>query len=366
MSALRENLVHLSKNLLANPTAPYREQHIRRFILGFCRKRGIRIKQDDVGNLIATYGGQYKNPVFAFAAHMDHPGFIVEADAVRKRTASLFYGGVKESYFNHATVRLVTPDGPVKAVITRTEFNVKKRLKRVRLKLERNVQKGDWGMWDLPACRVRGDRLYSRACDDLVGCVSILMLLDELHRRKIRKKVQAIFSVAEEAGLHGAKNLCQNKIIPKRSLIVAVETSSVIPSVGMGDGVIVRVGDAAGIFTPALTAFLVKTAKDLSTNNKTFTFQRKLMDAGACESTVYNRFGYTNAAVCIPLGNYHNQNRRTGKIAAEYVSLTDLENMVKLFLAIVKNAGRVDASLKRRPPVFKQTAGKLGEFFMKE
>ncbi|MHC4927672.1 MAG: M20/M25/M40 family metallo-hydrolase, partial [Planctomycetota bacterium] len=210
---------------------------------------------------------------------------------------------------------------------------------------------------------IRGDRLYSRACDDLVGCVSVLALLDELHARKIRKKVQAVFTVAEEAGFQGAKHLCLTKQLSKRANLVAIETSSVIPSAKMGDGVVVRVGDASSIFTPELTAFLTATARDLKSKDKSFQFQRKLMDGGSCESTVYNQFGYTNAAVCIPLGNYHNQNQRTGRIAAEYVSLSDLENMVKLFIAIIKKSERADKFLKAESPKLKKKTGQLGEFF---
>ena len=363
MTETKNKLIDLSKGLLHNPTAPYREHHVRAFIMEFCRQRNIAVRIDAVGNLIATYGAPYKNTVFAFAAHMDHPGFLIEKDSVRKRTTALFYGGVAESYFKTASVKIFTADGPVKAQATRTQFDLKKRFRKVWLRTEGDVQAGDFGMWDLPACRIQGDRLYSRACDDLVGCVSVLALLDELHRRRIRKKVQAVFSVAEESGLHGVKHLCMTKQIAKSTNLIAIETSSELPTAKMGDGVVVRVGDASDIFTPALTAFLVQCARDMRSNDKAFKFQRKLMDGGSCESTVYNRFGYTNAAVCIPLGNYHNQNRRTGKIASEYVSLGDLESMVKLFLAIVKNGEKAKSFLKRLPPNVKKTTGKLGEFF---
>lgn len=363
MAPLRQKLVWLSKELLNNPTAPYREQAVRRFIFDFCKTRNIRIRQDDVGSLIATYGAAYRNPVFAFTAHMDHPGFIVEKDAVRKRTTALFYGGVGKNYFKRAQVKIFTATGSVKAQVTRIEFNTKKRFRRVCLNVQGDVRKGDFGMWDLLACRVRGDRLYSRACDDLMGCVSILMLLDELYRRKIRKKVQAVFSVAEEAGLHGVKHICQTGAISKKTFIVAIETSSVIPSVKMGDGVVIRVGDRSSIFTPGLTDFLLDAAGHVRSADKTFQYQRKLMDAGTCESTIYNRFGYVNAAVCISLGNYHNQNRRTQKIAPEYVSVSDLENMVKLFLSVVKNSRKAGDFLKHTIPQYKRTNGKLGEFF---
>lgn len=363
MTSLSEIILPIAHNLLENPTAPYRENHVRDFIIDFCNARNIRIKKDDVGNLIATYGPQYKNTVFAFEAHMDHPGFIVEKDSVRNRTTAWFYGGVEETYFTGSHLRIFTQNGPVKGTVTKTQFDKSLRRRRCWLRLEKSVAKGDLGMWDLPPCRVQGDRLYSRACDDLVGGVSILALLDQLHRRRIRKKVQAVFTVAEEAGFQGVKHLCMHKTLSKNTNIIAIETSSVLPTAKMGDGVVIRVGDAASIFTPGLTGFLIDTARRVQSGDKSFKFQRKLMDGGTCESSIYNRFGYTNAAVCIPLGNYHNRNVRTGKIAAEYVSVSDLENMVKLFLSVVRNNEKAKGFIKNKLPKCKMKTGKLGEFF---
>jgi endoglucanase len=363
MVSLQEKIGEICRRFLAVPTAPYREQYIRDFIVDFCQQRSLHCKQDDVGNLVVTYGKAYRNTVFVFEAHTDHPGFIIEKDSVRKRATAWFYGGVENKYFKGSRVKIFTAEGPVKGTIINAEFDKTFRRRRCRLKLDGDVRRGDLGMWDLPACRIRGDRLYSRACDDLVGCISVLAMLDELHRRRIRKKVMAIFTVAEEFGFQGAIHLCVNKRIPKNTKLIAIETSSQLPTAKIGDGVVIRVGDAASIFTPGFTDFLIDAARRVQSRDKSFKYQRKLMDGGTCESTVYNRFGYTNAAVCIPLGNYHNRNIKTGKIAAEYVSLSDLENMVKLFLTIVKNSEKAKGFLKNTPPTYTRTAGNLGEFF---
>lgn len=366
MTTLREKIFHLSKQFLAIPTSPFREHRIREFIVEFCRQRSLKYNQDDAGNLIVTYGSDYKNTVFGFEAHMDHPGFIAEKDSTRNRLTALFYGGVNEEYFKGSHAVFFTENGPVKAVVTKTEFEKQVPRRRCRLQTEGPVPAGTLGMWDLPACRIRGDLLHSRACDDLVGCISVLAMLEELHRRKIRKKVLAIFTVAEEVGFQGTIHLCVNKHIPKNTKLIAIETSSELPSAKIGDGVVIRVGDRRSIFTPGLTAFLTDTAQNLKSHDKTFQYQRKLMDGGTCESTMYNRFGYTNAAVCIPLGNYHNHNRKTKRIAAEYVSLSDLENMVKLFIDIVKKGSQSDRFLLQSPPAYKKQPGKLGEFFYRE
>ena len=41
---------------------------------------------------------------------------------------------------------------------------------------------GAFAMWDLPAFELKDGRIYSRACDDLVGCATILALFQRLER----------------------------------------------------------------------------------------------------------------------------------------------------------------------------------------
>jgi hypothetical protein len=80
--------------------------------------------QDDFGNVVARYDGCSGHCEYAFAAHMDHPGFVGDE----------FLGGVPESY---------------------------------REKKPPTRDFGAFAMWNLPACEVRDGRIYSRACDDL-------------------------------------------------------------------------------------------------------------------------------------------------------------------------------------------------------
>ncbi|HOK94585.1 MAG TPA: M20/M25/M40 family metallo-hydrolase [Anaerohalosphaeraceae bacterium] len=356
-------VLEIVRRLLHQPTAPYREAAVRRYIADFCKARSIQIHQDRVGNLTAVYGTSYPDSKLAFAAHMDHPGFIIETDAHRRRTTALFYGGLKDAYFRSAGICIFCQSQIVKARIIKMQSDKRFRRRRIWLQVSGDVRQGAVGMWDLPACRIRGSRLYSRACDDLIGCASILALLDLLAQRRIRKKVTALFTVAEEAGLHGAKHLCCSGRLHSGLRIISVETSAALPAAKMEDGVIVRVGDRASLFSPGLTAFLLEAARRIQSKDNTFKYQRKLMDAGTCEATVYSRFGYAAAGICIPLANYHNCNARTGRIAPECVSLGDLENMVKLFAGVVKYCRKADEFLNAAPPAYQQSSGKLGEFF---
>jgi putative aminopeptidase FrvX len=362
---MNETRLNLIGRLAALPTAPYREDAVGGFIDDFCRRRRLPVKKDGFGNRMVAYGKQYPGPALAFAAHMDHPGFIIESDSVRSSASARFYGGVEEKYFDDARVRVFTPAGPVRAVVKQTRFDKTDQVRHVRLRTEGPVFRGNLAMWDLPPFRVRSGRIYSRACDDLIGCASILCLLDELCRRRIQRKAVAVFSAAEEAGLHGAKALCAAKALPKSTIVISIETSSVLPGVNMGEGAVIRVGDKSRVFDPAVTDFLLDCAQRARSKNPELKYQRKLMDAGTCEASVYQRFGYPVGALCVPLGNYHNRNTRTGRIAPEFVSVPDLDAMIELFLTAVKNAPRIDAFFKRTPPRYKTQTRDLGEFFLK-
>ena len=72
---------------------------------------------------------------------------------------------------------------------------------------------------------------------------------------------------------------------------------------------IIRVGDKTSIFNSAFTYFLTQQAEALAKKDKSFKYQRALMPGGTCEATVYDAWGYIAAAVCVPLGNYHNMDR---------------------------------------------------------
>ena len=141
------------------------------------------------------------------------------------------------------------------------------------------------------------------------------------------------------------------KRLRKSDRIIAIECSAEQPYARQGDGVIIRVGDKTSIFNSALTYFLTQQAEQLAKKDETFKFQRALMPGGTCEASVYDAFGYNAAAVCIPLGNYHNMERGKKQIAPEYIDIRDWRNMVQLFLHIARHSKEFtadNADLRKR------------------
>lgn len=278
-----ETFLPITRAILAQPTAPFHEDAVRAEItMQLAQLPHLSLAQDDFGNVIASYQRGPAEPRFAFAAHMDHPGFV----------GGEFLGGVSDRY------------------------------------LEKNAPTRDFGafaMWDLPAFELKEGRIFSRACDDLIGCATIVAMFQELEQTGAEASVYGLFTRAEEVGFVGAIQLARSERLPKSVTIVSLECSSEKGGAcKMGDGVIVRVGDKTSIFDSAATATLTQFATEAKIPH-----QRALMSGGTCEGTAYQLYGYRTAALCVALGNYHNCGP-DDRIESEFVALDDALAMTQL------------------------------------
>jgi putative aminopeptidase FrvX len=328
--------------MLSIPTAPFAEHmvidHIERFV---ARRKNTRLSRDRAGNvLVHVKQGRrtVKRPV-CITAHLDHPGFVAEKMTTRSRLRAFWRGGVPKEYFVGAKVRFFTEGKWVRGVIrsiTTAMREGRERVDRAMIEMRGAVGPGSVGMWDFPDPQIRGSRIHARGCDDMAGASAMLCAMDELTRVPRACEAYFLFTRAEEVGFVGAIAAARAGTIPKKCYVVAMETSSERPHAKMGDGPILRVGDRASTFTPAVTAHCHRIARELARDDKRFIYQRKLMDGGTCESSAFCTLGYDATGICIALGNYHNVNARRGKLGPEYVDLNDFENVVKWFVELAR------------------------------
>lgn len=292
--------IAIVRRIMAQPTAPFHEDAVRAEIrsqLADCPH--VLVREDPFGNLLALYRRGSAKPRFAFAAHMDHPAYVGRE----------FLGGVPDSY---------------------------------RRKKPATRKFGAFRMWDLPECEVRGGRICSRACDDLVGCACIVAMMRELERTRATCSAWGLFTRAEEVGFVGAIKLAKSGLLPRAVTVVSLETSSVKGGpVEFGAGPVIRVGDQTSVFDPGATAILAAVAKRAGLRH-----QRALMQGGTCEATAYALYGYRTAALSVALGNYHNCGPRN-RIAPEYVNVSDALGMARLCVAVAKSGG-TDAARQLR------------------
>ncbi len=301
----QQKLLPILEEILNTPTAPFHEYLMRDTLTRLLQAYAhVELEHDAFGNLLATYRRGRKPARYAFAAHMDHPGWVRPAPK-KEEIAWEFLGGVPAAYLEKPKI----------------------------------VPFGEFAMWDLPAFEFRDGKIYSRACDDLVGCSVIVALFHELEMNEVEATVHGIFTRAEEVGFVGAVELAKNWPYPEEVRFVSLETSAPVPGLEMGQGPVIRVGDRLSIFDDMVTSGLVHVA----TESK-LPFQRGLLDRGSCEATAMQAMGIPSAGLSILLGNYHNCGPEN-RIESEYVSFDDVRAEVSLLRHLVEHTASENGQL---------------------
>ncbi len=335
--------------LTSLPTAAGRERSVIQWVQRWAKQRpSVQLRRDRFGNLLLKRRGMAgrgsggsQRPIY-FTAHMDHPAFVVTKQLDRHTVEADFRGGVADHYFLQSPVWLHR-DGkkPQRGKVTALHGATKKRPDKravVRFSQAVNAEAGDVMTWGVGRPRIKGGRLHAPACDDLAGVAAALSAFDALGRSA--SSVRVLLTRAEEVGFVGAIGACASGVIPKKAIVVALECSKSDPNQSpLGAGSIVRVGDRTSTFDPRLTYRLGRVAQEIASNDKAFRWQRCLMPGGTCEATAYQAYGYTAACLCLPLGNYHNMNEATGRIAAETISLDDYHHLVRLLVRVGQALG---------------------------
>jgi endoglucanase len=326
------------REILPVPTAPFSEGLIHaRIRAAVAANARLRDRVDGHGNLEVVYGKG--RPALYFACHTDHPALRVDGPGT-----AVIEGGIRPDALRGAKLRTFEPDG-ARPVVTRPI----KGTKRVRLKGAKGLKKGEPLVLDLPGVSFARGKVRARAIDDLCAVAACLAVMDELSRKRWNGCVGFLFTRAEEVGFAGALGWVRTTNVSRKTTVVNLEMSSARPHTPQGNGPILRVGDRITIYDDAVSWSLEECAKRVARRDKSFRYQRALMDGGACEATVYARGGFRAGALCLPLKNYHNH-ARNGRTGAEYVARADAENLVKWMTAYARDFGKRDetASLHKR------------------
>jgi putative aminopeptidase FrvX len=325
------DVCEIAGRLMRQPAVPYHEQGVRSAVEKICSENALRFERDRFGNVIVELQTAPARRPFVLAAHMDHPGFEIVRRIGPGRWKARFLGNVPDPYFRRGFPLRLMPGSTAarlgRKIGARHEFEI-------RSSVASEVRPA-FVVWELEDFAIRRGLIHARACDDLGGVATILAVLIKLKRERARVNVIGVISRAEEVGFQGALTVAASSRLSEKSLVVSLETSRELPPARMGEGVIIRVGDRTSIFDAAATRFLTEVAAARKKTQESFRFQRALMYGGTCEATAYQEFGFQTAAVCVALGNYHNCGPRN-RIAAEYVSIEDLNSMVDLLAAAAR------------------------------
>ncbi len=355
----------LLKDILSQPAAPFREQHVAHCVSKHLEKAGVPHFHDPAGNLIVGVGSKMAyqkilrkrgdEPVRVFIAHMDHPGFHGVKWAAPNRLAIRWHGGSPVKHLAGAKVWLANDDG----IITQGQLSKVSLVKKgwaidtaeVRLSIQpsqpfqqkKHVAKSLFGGFSFRSPYwVSGKRLYTRAADDLVGVFCIISTAIDLFRSNKQTPFIGLLTRAEEVGFVGAvQHLDLGWLAAAKRPVVCVslEASRTLPGARIGKGPVVRLGDRRTVFDSRA----LKVLSDLAEKVLPQCHQRRVMDGGACEATAATAWGLPTIGITLPLGNYHNQGFEGGMDcpkpegpAPEFVHLDDIDGELRLCRALMR------------------------------
>ena len=355
----------LLTELLSQPTAPFREEHVVAVARRVLEQAGIPFFRDPVGNVVIGCASRAdyrrlvrqksQEPLRMFIAHMDHPGFHGVRWVSDTRLKIKWHGGSPTRHLSGSRVWLATAEG----------YWAEGRLGRVRLLKSKHAihtaevrvtgatevarPKADtlFGGFKFRAPVWRaGKKIHTKAADDLVGVFAILSTALNLYKKGHGRKTPPFLGLltrAEEVGFVGAIGHFELDWLAgahRPVIAVSLETSRTLPGALVGKGPVVRLGDRRTVFHPGYLKVLTDIAHDALPNRH----QRRVMDGGTCEATAALTYSLPAIGLSVPLGNYHNEGFEGGLgcraprgPAPEFVHLDDIDGLLKLCRALMQN-----------------------------
>ncbi len=336
-------LVEALCQVVSLPTAPFYEGRVQAFARKWAAERGIPISEDPHGNLLLRWAKSL-GPSLAFVAHMDHPG--LEVMPGEGRVAARVFGGLRPRDLTGTPVRVFGEEevhGRVTEDSCKSEAG---RGRAVMLEVDAPIAARTFGMWDLPPFALSDGMVHARVIDDLAGVSALLALFSRLAEDNVEASVYGLLTRAEEVGFIGAHALAQTGLVPRDVPVISIEMSPALPLAEQGKGFVVRVGDRLTLFDPDLTQYMIQVAGGVAAEDKAFQHQKRILDGGACEASLFRQMGYRVGGLAVPLGNYHNQGENG--IAPENIALADYENLVRFLEVLVVDYSRGGEEAARR------------------
>ncbi len=317
---------------ISQPSVPFHETRVRnelRSILEPLTNRNtVTLSTDRYGNLIAHYWNAGRNLTHSItlASHMDHPGFVVTGITGQEATAEILGGLPRGDALRNCPVLLIGKDWEGKGVVL-GELPADSGTVRIRLDdSPRQPPDGLFAVPDLTRFSIAAPFVHGRAMDDLVGCAIQTAVFEQAVEANLPIDLTVIYHRAEEIGFIGAQGACELGSIPRHSIVISLEASKTLDGAAMGGGIVVRTGDKAFLFDPNSQALLDDAAAKLA--ERGIRTQRRRMDGGTCEASLFWAHGYDVTAIAVPLLNYHNHG--DGTVAPEAVTIYDLNAGVEL------------------------------------
>lgn len=344
------------KELVETPSPSGYEQPAQRVIKKQLDGIADSLTTDVMGNLIAHLDGQ-DGPKIMLAGHCDEIGFMVQ---FVDDCGFIYFGaigGVDPHLSPGQRIVIHTDKGEVPGVIGKkaihliepkdreTVINLKKQFIDIgcatREEVEALIQIGDPVTFAVGVQPLQNDRATSRAFDDKMGAFIVTEVMKQIKEQGvIAADLFAVSTVQEEIGLRGAATSSYG-VNPDVGIVVEVTHATDYPDVEQSSIGRVELGQGPVIarganINPILFKLLVDTAAAEDIPIQIIGVPRATgTDANVMQ---LSRGGVATALLGIPLRYMHTP--------VETLSLSDLDQAIKLLVAVVK---RIDSKFSFIP-----------------
>jgi len=287
---------------------------------------------DALGNLIARKKGSGKKVMFSAHAdeigvivtYIDDDGFLRFSNVGGLNLLTLLGGRVR---FANGVIGVIGKEkGELK------DFTLDKLFIDIGAATKDEAQKkvsiGDFAVFHREFADL-GQRLVAKSMDDRIGCAVLVEAIRRLDHSD--HDLYFVFSAQEEVGLRGARTAAYS-IDPDLGIAIDVTRTGDTPEaprmdVSLGKGAAIKVKDSSVIAHPKVKNLMVRLAEADQIKYQLEVLEAGGTDAGAIHLT---KSGVPSGTISIPCRYVHSP--------SEMVDLDDVENCVKLILAICRDS----------------------------
>lgn len=323
-----------------------REEEVRSLIQKFLKPYVDEIKEDKLGNVIAVKKGKKNGPRVMLAGHMDEIGLLVKTISKEGFLQFMKIGGIDDRVLLAQKVMVYTEKGPLHGIIGSKPPHIQKEDERKRViasdelfidigarsqeeARKTGVKVGDPVGFDVKFARIGKDIVIGKAFDDRIGCAALVEVMKRLEKTECT--VYAVGTVQEEVGCRGAMTSAYG-IYPDVGIALDVTIAGDMPGVKeaeapmkLGKGPALSVADYGLITHPKVLRLLVDAAEE---NKIPYQLEAGLPGGTDASRISLAKEGVPSGTISVPTRYIHSP--------TSLLSLTDVENTVKLTVAAVK------------------------------
>lgn len=312
------------------------EDDVRQIIRNEIESYADEISVDTLGNLIALKKGDGSGLTVMVAAHMDEIGVMVNHVTEKGFLRFTNIGGIRPQTLMGSRVQFA--DGTIGVVGSEKmdSWNDLQGLDKHYIdvgatsKEDCPIQVGSAASFVRPFAKIN-DRYIAKSMDDRIGCAVAVESLKRISESGgIPHDIYFVFSVQEEVGTRGAQTAA-NALEVDVGIAVDITMTGDTPeastmAVELGAGPAIKVKDSGMISHTGLVRQMRTSAEEID-----IPYQMEVLLGGTTDARSIQIAGAGSAAGCISIPT------RYGHTQSETVDAGDVENCVKLLVAIFAN-----------------------------